>query len=145
MESTAPAAAPTTSKFTVQAVLFDMDGTLTDSIAAVEAAWTAKAEELGLDPDEVIAATHGRRAEDNLLELVPNLKREDIHREVESEHFRCADAPFLCSLSNTRRIREIHPAVCRHAPLALAPLFHRFAPIIPRRLPERHPRPEQQH
>jgi beta-phosphoglucomutase-like phosphatase (HAD superfamily) len=58
---------------------------LTDSIAAVEAAWTAKAEELGLDPEEVIAATHGRRAEDNLLELVPNLKREDVHKAVDGE------------------------------------------------------------
>ena len=117
---------PKMSKFTVDAVLFDMvrlsfnvhvamrlgicsqptsahfspppvpvtarqdmtnkqDGTLTDSIAAVEAAWTAKAEELGLDPDEVIAATHGRRAEDNLLELVPNLKREDVHKAVDGE------------------------------------------------------------
>jgi beta-phosphoglucomutase-like phosphatase (HAD superfamily) len=45
------------------------DGTLTDSIAAVEAAWSAKAEELGLEPEAVIAATHGRRASDNLQEV----------------------------------------------------------------------------
>ncbi|WVR09173.1 hypothetical protein IAU60_006235 [Kwoniella sp. DSM 27419] len=43
-----------TASFTADGVLFDMDGTLTDSIAAVEAAWTAKAEELGLDPEHVI-------------------------------------------------------------------------------------------
>jgi len=70
-------------KFTADGVLFDMDGTLTDSIAAVEAAWTAKAEELGLEPQTVIAATHGRRASDNLLELVPGLKKEHVEYEVE--------------------------------------------------------------
>ena len=61
------------------------DGTLTDSIAAVEAAWTAKAEELGLEPKEVIEATHGRRASDNLQELVPGLKKEHVDHEVDSE------------------------------------------------------------
>lgn len=61
------------------------DGTLTDSIAAVEAAWTAKAEELGMDPAFVIAATHGRRASDNLQELIPSLKPHHVDQEVDSE------------------------------------------------------------
>lgn len=61
------------------------DGTLTDSIAAVEAAWTAKAVELGLEPAVVIAATHGRRASDNLRELVPSLKIEEVDQEVDRE------------------------------------------------------------
>lgn len=74
---------PNVSQFTVDGVLFDMDGTLTDSIAAVEAAWTAKAEELGKDPEEVIKATHGRRASDNLQDLIPSLKKEDIDQEVD--------------------------------------------------------------
>ncbi|WWD21063.1 hypothetical protein CI109_105544 [Kwoniella shandongensis] len=72
-----------TSTFTADGVLFDMDGTLTDSIAAVEAAWTAKAEELGLEPEAVIKATHGRRASDNLMELVPGLRKEHVEREVD--------------------------------------------------------------
>lgn len=57
---------------------------MTDSIAAVEAAWTAKAVELGLEPGIVIAATHGRRASDNLMELVPGLKKEHVDGEVDS-------------------------------------------------------------
>lgn len=69
--------------FTADGVLFDMDGTLTDSIAAVEAAWTLKAQELGLEPTVVIAATHGRRASDNLLELVPGMKKEHVDGEVD--------------------------------------------------------------
>lgn len=52
-----------------------MDGTLVDSIAAVEAAWTSVAEELGQPAEEVIAATHGRRAIDNLRDLQPKLRR----------------------------------------------------------------------
>ncbi|KAM0749757.1 HAD-like protein [Meredithblackwellia eburnea MCA 4105] len=52
-----------------------MDGTLVDSIAAVEAAWTSVANELGEPAEKVIAATHGRRAIDNLRDLKPTLRR----------------------------------------------------------------------
>ena len=58
------------------------DGTLTDSIAAVEAAWTKVALDLGLDPAEVIAATHGKRAIDNLAEFKPYLRAHEMGREV---------------------------------------------------------------
>jgi len=60
--------------FEVDAILFDMDGTLVDSIGAVEAAWGGVAQELGQDPQEVIDATHGRRAIDNLKDLKPELR-----------------------------------------------------------------------
>ncbi|KNZ56313.1 hypothetical protein VP01_2436g3 [Puccinia sorghi] len=59
----------------VDAILFDMDGTLVDSIAAVESAWGAVAQSLNRDPQEVIDATHGRRAIDNLKDLKPQLRR----------------------------------------------------------------------
>ncbi|KEI37701.1 uncharacterized protein L969DRAFT_89669 [Mixia osmundae IAM 14324] len=62
-------------EFIVEAVLFDMDGTLVDSIQAVEAAWGGVALELGKDPQEVIDATHGRRAIDNLRDLRPDLAK----------------------------------------------------------------------
>ncbi|KAK4056292.1 hypothetical protein OIO90_002736 [Microbotryomycetes sp. JL221] len=62
-------------EFSVEAILFDMDGTLVDSIKAVEAAWTSVAQELGQPAEEVIAATHGRRAIDNLRDLKPQLRR----------------------------------------------------------------------
>jgi uncharacterized membrane protein YccC len=45
------------------------------SRVAVEAAWGAVAQEIGQDPEEVIAATHGRRAIDNLRDLKPKLRR----------------------------------------------------------------------
>ncbi|GAA5925041.1 uncharacterized protein JCM15063_005798 [Sporobolomyces koalae] len=71
-------------EFDVEGILFDMDGTLVDSIAAVEAAWSSVAEELGMPADEVIAATHGRRAIDNLKDLKPKLRR--LTNEQMEEH-----------------------------------------------------------
>ncbi|KAH8106686.1 HAD-like protein [Phellopilus nigrolimitatus] len=70
--------------FRADAVLFDMDGTLTDSIAAVEAAWGAVAVDLGLDPAEVIAATHGKRAVDNLAFYRPGIRPHEMDAAVEA-------------------------------------------------------------
>ncbi|KAI5981727.1 HAD-like domain-containing protein [Pisolithus albus] len=73
---------PTVHAFYADAVLFDMDGTLTDSIAAVEAAWGKVATDLGLDPAYVIAATHGKRAIDNLSHFRPEIKPHEMDDEV---------------------------------------------------------------
>ncbi|KAH8103683.1 HAD-like protein [Phellopilus nigrolimitatus] len=70
------------STFLADAVLFDMDGTLTDSIAAVEAAWGKVAIDLGLDPAYVIAETHGKRAVDNLAHFRPDIKEHEMDAEV---------------------------------------------------------------
>ncbi|KAH8112537.1 HAD-like protein [Phellopilus nigrolimitatus] len=70
--------------FRADAVLFDMDGTLTDSIAAVEAAWGAVAVDLGLDLETVIAATHGKRAIDNLSFYRPEIKPHEMDAAVEA-------------------------------------------------------------
>lgn len=55
---------------------------MVDSIAAVEKAWGKVAEEIGQDPEYVIAATHGKRAIDNLREFKPHLKPEDMEEAV---------------------------------------------------------------
>lgn len=60
------------------------DGTLTDSIAAVEAAWTRVAREIGADPAFVIAATHGKRAIDNLARFKPHLRPHELGAAVDS-------------------------------------------------------------
>ncbi|KAF8443219.1 HAD-like protein [Boletus edulis BED1] len=69
--------------FYADAVLFDMDGTLTDSIAAVEAAWGKVAKDIGQDPTYVIAATHGKRAVDNLAQFKPEIKSHEMDAEVQ--------------------------------------------------------------
>ncbi|EIN13024.1 HAD-like protein [Punctularia strigosozonata HHB-11173 SS5] len=71
-----------TSEFYADAVLFDMDGTLTDSIQAVEAAWGKVAKDIGHDPAYVIAATHGKRAVDNLAHFKPDIKEHEMDDEV---------------------------------------------------------------
>jgi len=70
--------------FVADAVLFDMDGTLTDSIAAVEAAWGKVAKDIGQDPAYVIAATHGKRAVDNLAQFKPSILSHQMDDEVQN-------------------------------------------------------------
>ncbi|CCM04909.1 uncharacterized protein FIBRA_07106 [Fibroporia radiculosa] len=75
---------PSQTSFYADAVLFDMDGTLTDSIAAVEAAWGKVAKDIGQDPAYVIAATHGKRAVDNLAQFKPHIKAHEMDDEVQA-------------------------------------------------------------
>ena len=57
---------------------------MTDSIAAVEAAWGKVAADIGQDPAYVIAATHGKRAIDNLARFKPHLQAHEIETEVDA-------------------------------------------------------------
>ncbi|KAM5543912.1 hypothetical protein V8D89_002529 [Ganoderma adspersum] len=70
--------------FFADAVLFDMDGTLTDSIAAVEAAWGKVALDIGQDPAYVIAATHGKRAIDNLAQFKLHIRAHEMDAAVQA-------------------------------------------------------------
>lgn len=55
------------------AILFDLDGVLADSTAAVERSWRGWAARHGLAGDAVMAAVHGRRAVDSVRALAPAL------------------------------------------------------------------------
>jgi beta-phosphoglucomutase-like phosphatase (HAD superfamily) len=57
----------------VAAVLLDMDGTLVDSDAAVERAWTTWSVEYGLDPAAVLAVAHGHPSERTVRRVRPDL------------------------------------------------------------------------
>ena len=57
----------------IHAVLFDMDGTLVDSDAAVERAWTTWAGEYGVGAPEVLAIAHGSPAESVVARILPGL------------------------------------------------------------------------
>jgi HAD superfamily hydrolase (TIGR01509 family) len=58
---------------TVRAVLFDMDGTIVDSDAAVERAWTTWATEHAVEPADALAIAHGSPAERTVARLLPAL------------------------------------------------------------------------
>jgi sugar-phosphatase len=57
----------------VRAVLFDMDGTLVTSDAAVERAWMAWAAEYGVDGRHAFEIAHGRPSEPTVRALRPDL------------------------------------------------------------------------
>jgi HAD superfamily hydrolase (TIGR01509 family) len=62
------------------AVLLDMDGTLVDSDAAVERAWTAWAAEHGVDPDAVLAVAHGSPPDPTVRRMLPDLDDRAVAR-----------------------------------------------------------------
>jgi sugar-phosphatase len=58
------------------AVLSDMDGVLVDSWTAIERTWRRFAERHGLDPEVVLAASHGRPTVDVIHAVAPHLDAE---------------------------------------------------------------------
>jgi HAD superfamily hydrolase (TIGR01509 family) len=62
----------------VRAVLLDMDGTLVDSDASVERAWTTWSAEHGLDPAAVLAIAHGSPADRTVRRLAPALDEASV-------------------------------------------------------------------
>lgn len=63
--------AMTSFDFTVDAVLFDIDGTLADSTGSVERSWSRLGREHGLDVERLLSVAHGRRARDTIEEFFP--------------------------------------------------------------------------
>src|SRR5690349_10163548 len=57
--------------FDVDAVLLDMDGTLVDSTAVVVRLWRSWAARHGVDPEAILAMSHGRRGDDVLAQFAP--------------------------------------------------------------------------
>jgi sugar-phosphatase len=54
-----------------RAVIFDMDGTLVDSRAVVEALWTIFAQRFDLAPEDVLAVSHGVQTIDTVRRFAP--------------------------------------------------------------------------
>ncbi len=58
-------------RFQIDAVLFDIDGTLVDSTAVVERSWRAWGAQRGIDADAILHVCHGRRSEDTIAMFLP--------------------------------------------------------------------------
>lgn len=64
---------------TAKAILFDIDGTLVDSTASVEADWTTWSEHYHIPPQAILANSHGRRSEDIIADhIAPELRSEAL-------------------------------------------------------------------
>lgn len=70
-------------QLTCQAVLFDLDGVLADSMENVERHWRRWAERNGLDADSIMGVVHGRPARDSIRELAPEADQEAEFRWLE--------------------------------------------------------------
>ena len=75
-------------KFECSAILFDLDGVLVDSTAAVGRAWHRWAVKHGLEPAAVVHAAHGRRTIETMRALAPHLDSDDEARTMENEEAR---------------------------------------------------------
>ncbi|AYM91195.1 MULTISPECIES: sugar phosphatase [Serratia] len=61
--------------------LFDLDGTLVDSLPAVERAWTQWAERHGISPQQVLDFIHGKQAITSLRHFMPNAAEAELQHE----------------------------------------------------------------
>lgn len=79
--------------------LFDLDGTLVDSLPAVEHAWTNWANRRGVAPDEVLAFIHGKQAITSLRHFMPGESEETIQQEfLALEKIEASDTQGVCAL-----------------------------------------------
>lgn len=66
------------------ALLLDLDGTLVDSMAAVERGWVAWAKKAGADVAAVLAVVHGQPSRLTIEQFAPTADVEESVKEVES-------------------------------------------------------------
>lgn len=71
-------------KFECAAILFDMDGVLVDSTAAVAGTWGRWARAHSLDPQRVIDGAHGRRTIETVRAFAPHLNAEEEAGRIEN-------------------------------------------------------------
>jgi len=91
-----------------RALLFDMDGVLVDSTAAVARVWTIWARKHGLDPEMVVKIAHGRPSITTIRELLPHGNHEAEDREV--ERLEIEDVEGIVALPGAAELLRTLPA-----------------------------------
>lgn len=70
-------------ELTTAAALFDMDGTLIDSTAIVEAIWHDFCVTYGVDSEVLVPWSHGRRTADTVRHFLPGVSDEEVTALIE--------------------------------------------------------------
>ena len=82
-----------------KAFLFDLDGTLVDSLPAVERAWLNWAAGRGLPAAEVLGFIHGKQAITSLRHFMPGASEAQIRDEFAAlEHIEATDTAGITAL-----------------------------------------------
>lgn len=101
---------PSTAVIVVDAILFDMDGTLIDSTSGVEGAWRAFQQQYpDIDVHDILSSSHGVRTVDNLKKYC----KIDDPDELEAEAQRFEKAIIESSRSNSGKGIVALPGVKR--------------------------------
>ncbi|HEY8755883.1 MAG TPA: HAD-IA family hydrolase [Candidatus Dormibacteraeota bacterium] len=95
----------------VRGLLVDIDGTLVDSTAAVEAHWRTFALRYNIDPDQLVSAVHGRRTADVIAGLAGRLPVPVEEATAQMEELDRTDVAGVVALPGARRLLT---AVPRH-------------------------------
>lgn len=83
-------------------ILFDLDGTLIDSLQAVDRVWRTWAKKIGLDGEHVMQVIHGRPARESVAELLQGRSAQVIEQEVLwLERFEAEDTEGIVVLPGT--------------------------------------------
>jgi sugar-phosphatase len=119
----------------IEAVLFDMDGTLVDSDAAVERAWRTWAGEHGTDPLAALAIAAGRPAEQVVRALLPGADDETMAaataRQLTLQYDDLADVSAAVGATEVLAVIAVPWAVVTSADRRLASARLRAAGISP--------------
>jgi sugar-phosphatase len=92
----------------VDAVVFDCDGVLVDSLVGVDRSWTRWALEHGLDPEEVLAHIHGKPSRESVAHFIAEPGREAAIERI--DRFELEDAAAVTALPGSAALLASLPA-----------------------------------
>ncbi|WP_128178722.1 sugar phosphatase [[Pantoea] beijingensis] len=88
--------------------LFDLDGTLVDSLPAVERSWTHWGEKHGIVADEVLNFIHGKQAMTSLRHFMAGASEEEIQQEFYAlERMEAEDTDGITALPGAQQLLAV--------------------------------------